>query len=263
MSINFEKATEPVEEEVKESPYKTERSESLSRIRAAGFTQRELIDAYMTLEYELSVSSQLSIGFTEWLGYRTIAYPDDLFLKAKLLWDFQPTLVILTGTFLGGGGLWLATTMDTYGVGKVLTIDIEPFNRGFPVHPRIRYLCGKSSVDEGVLAEVRQEVEFRASGKLDNVLVILDSDHSAEHVTKELDAYAEFVNPGSYLIVEDTNLDGRPIIQQRNGAGMTDTPGPGSALDAWLPDHPEFKIDERMGARYLRSQHSYVRRMKV
>ena len=44
-----------------------------------------------------------------------------------------------------------------------------------------------------------------------SVLVILDSDHSARHVSAELEAYAPFVTPGSYMIVEDTNINGHPV----------------------------------------------------
>jgi cephalosporin hydroxylase len=66
-------------------------------------------------------------------------------------------------------------------------------------------------------------------------MVILDSDHSADHVFAELDLWSPLVTPGNYLIVQDgivTYLDDDML------------PGPLEATTNWLPDHPEFEVDE-------------------
>jgi cephalosporin hydroxylase len=78
------------------------------------------------------------------------------------------------------------------------------------------------------------EVRRRAAGR--RTMVILDSDHSAAHVSAELDAYRELVSPGCYLIVEDTNVNGHPVFTDHG-------PGPMEAIDAFLPSAPEFAID--------------------
>ena len=67
-------------------------------------------------------------------------------------------------------------------------------------------------------------------------MVILDSDHSQAHVSAELSAYAPLVTPGCYLIVEDTCVNGHPLYPDHG-------PGPMEALDAFLPQHPEFEPD--------------------
>ena len=70
-------------------------------------------------------------------------------------------------------------------------------------------------------------------------MVLLDSDHTRDHVLKELEAYSPMVTHGSYLIVEDTNLNGHPVEPEHG-------PGPMEALEAFLPAHPQFAHDTAM-----------------
>ena len=70
----------------------------------------------------------------------------------------------------------------------------------------------------------------------DVVLVILDSDHSKEHVSKELLLYKSIVTTGSYMIVEDTSINGHPLLPDWG-------PGPMEAVDEFLKNN-NFIIDE-------------------
>jgi cephalosporin hydroxylase len=115
---------------------------------------------------------------------------------------------------------------DLVGNGHILTVDIDEFDR--PEHPRITYLTG-SSVDAEIVADVRRRT---AEGSR---MVILDSDHSREHVTRELDAYHDLVTPEDYLIVEDTNISGHPIPSSYEG--------PWEAVTEFLERHPKFRPD--------------------
>ncbi len=95
------------------------------------------------------------------------------------------------------------------------------------------YLTG-SSVADSMVSHIRTLVVDSAP-----VMVILDSDHSRDHVPRELERYAPFVTRGSYLIVEDTNLNGHPVFDDHG-------PGPMEALEAFLGRHPEFAHDKSM-----------------
>lgn len=176
--------------------------------------------------------------FTNWCGVPILKNPLDLWIFQELLWDLQPTLIVETGTAYGGSALFLANMLDRRGgLGRVVSIDIEPHEK-LPRHQRVLYLTG-SSTDPTIVAQIRAI----AAGH-DRVMVILDSDHSRDHVLAELDCYADLVTPGQFLVVEDTNIDGHPV--QRDWMGG---PGPSFAVAEWLPQHPEFAADvlaERM-----------------
>lgn len=87
-------------------------------------------------------------------------------------------------------------------------------------------------------------------------MVILDSDHSQSHVAKELASYPEFVTRGSYLIVEDTAVNGHPVAREHG-------PGPMEALDDFLKTNNSFEID-RSREKFLLTfnPRGYLRKVK-
>jgi cephalosporin hydroxylase len=216
-----------------------------------GQTKQDIIDDFHKLSYSVAFEEGLTWQRTKWLGVPLFKMPSDLLNLTEVIGLVKPHLIIESGTAAGGSALFMATYLDAVGTGKVLTIDIRGVDRNYPAHPRISYLGGKSSLDEGVLKEVQTYVDFYGAP----VMVILDSDHAQAHVAKELLAYADFVSPGSYLVVEDTNVNGHPVLKEHG-------PGPFEALEEWLPDHPEFKLDSRVAAYQLFSQHSWLRRLR-
>ncbi|HTT12287.1 MAG TPA: CmcI family methyltransferase, partial [Burkholderiaceae bacterium] len=50
----------------------------------------------------------------------------------------------------------------------------------------------------------------RVAGEHERVLVVLDSNHTHEHVLAELEAYAPLVSKGSYCVVFDTVIEDLP-----------------------------------------------------
>lgn len=164
---------------------------------------------------------------TTWLGTSILKCPLDLWIYQELVVRLRPDVIVETGTNKGGSAHYLASICDLVDKGKVITVDISAApNR--PVHPRITYIEGSSTSPE-TLARIADEV----SG---TVMVILDSDHSCAHVRDELVAYSPLVTSGSYLIVEDTNLNGHPAAR---GWG----PGPMEAVEEFLQSHREFSVD--------------------
>ena len=123
----------------------------------------------------------------------------------------------------------MASVLDALGRGRIVTVDIQEFE-GRPEHDRIHYLLGSSTAAE-TLARVHEAI-----GEDDTVMVVLDSDHSATHVLEELRLYGPLVSRGSYLVVEDTNVNGHPVSPDFG-------PGPMEAVDAFLAEDDSFAID--------------------
>jgi len=193
-----------------------ERSESL------------VVDEFHKLYYH---SAPTTWQDTYWLGVPIQKCPLDLWIYQEIIASERPTFIIETGTFLGGSALYLACLLDLVRIpqGRVVTIDIE-HREGRPTHPSLTYLTG-SSVAQEVLEQVH--TMMRPS---DRVMVILDSDHSASHVLEELRCYGPLVTPGSYLVLEDTNVNGHPAYPDFG-------PGPAEGLETFLAEDDSFEVD--------------------
>jgi cephalosporin hydroxylase len=185
-----------------------------------------IVDQFQRLYYHSDPSIWKA---TTYRGITTWKCPLDLWVYQEILHEVRPGVVIETGTGYGGSALYLADLCETLGHGEVFTIDIQ--DRATEVeHPRLTKILG-SSADKAIRDHVLRE----APGN-EPVVVILDSDHTAGHVLSELRLWADTVTPGSYLVVEDTNIDGHPVLP---GFG----PGPGEAVTSFLAERTDFTID--------------------
>jgi cephalosporin hydroxylase len=164
-----------------------------------------------------------------WLGHSALKYPTDLWVYQELMSEVRPNLLVETGTWMGGTGLYFAHICELLGEGRVISIDIE--HRGpLPEHPRLEFLRASSTAPETIDA-VKSRIE--PGGR---VMVVLDSDHSRDHVLAELRAYAPLVTRGSYMIVEDTNVNGNPVLPDWG-------PGPMEAVREFLAERDDFVVD--------------------
>jgi cephalosporin hydroxylase len=168
-------------------------------------------------------------GRTRWLGTTILKYPTDVWVYQEILYDLKPDFIVETGTFNGGSALFFASILDLIGSGEIITVDIED-RKDRPDHKRITYLLGSS-----VSKEILDEIEKRVSNK-EKVMVILDSEHRKDHVLDELRVYHKFVTPNSFLIVEDSNVNGHPVPTNFG-------PGPMEAIEEFLKENKDFTVD--------------------
>lgn len=180
-----------------------------------------------------------------WLGRPVIQYPQDLFALQQIIWEYRPDLVLETGVAHGGSLIFYASILEMIGAGRVLGIDVDirAHNRNeierHRMSSRISLLEG-SSVDKGIVEEVRA-----AAAGMQRVLVILDSDHTHDHVLRELHLYSPMVRKGGYVVVMDTVIEDVPddLCAGRHwGKGNS----PKSALREFLRSNDRFVSDKEI-----------------
>lgn len=207
------------------------------RIYVSPATRAEVIRSFHRLYYNSSRLLEQDTSRIAWMGVPTLKCPMDLFVYQELLFELRPELVIETGTYAGGSALFLAQMLELIGgPGRVLSIDVRPSDT-FPRHRRLSYLTG-SSISSQIVDQVRAAAEGKST-----VVGFLDADHSREHVLAELRCYGGMVSVGSYLVVEDSNVNGHPVREDHG-------PGPMEALEAFLATDHRYESD-RSRERFL------------
>jgi len=186
-----------------------------------------------------------------WMGRPIIQLPQDMMALQEIVWDVQPDFIIETGIAHGGSILYLASLLELLGGdGQVIGIDIDirQHNRAeiekHPMFKRVTLIEG-SSVEEQTVAQVSSIV-----GKGKKCVVILDSNHTHEHVASELTMYSPFVNKGSYLVVFDTIIEDMPAYSFPDRPwGKGDNPK--TAVYEFLKSSERFDIDHDIEAKIL------------
>ncbi len=167
--------------------------------------------------------------FHEFGGFRLRKFPSDCMAAHRLLFRCRPQVIVEMGSAHGASALLMASWAPLIGLEQIISVDIQEVAR--PVHPQIRFIVGDSSLPQ-IVRQIHDMVGKRSCA------LILDSDHNAAHVRKELELYHGLVGKGQALIVEDTLVDVLSFKKFRAGGG------PLRALDGFLEKHPEFREAE-------------------
>ena len=189
---------------------------------------------------------EYSYHFT-WLGRPIIQFPQDIVAVQEIIWRARPDLIIETGVARGGSLMLSASMMELLGRGQVVGIDIDirdDNRRAIEQHPlssRIALIEG-SSTDADVVRRVQQ-----AAASSTTVLVLLDSNHTHEHVLRELELYSPLVDIGSYIVVFDT------VIEMMPADSFPDRPwgrgnNPATAVRDFLARNDRFVVDRELEA---------------
>jgi cephalosporin hydroxylase len=187
-----------------------------------------------------------------WHGIRTLKLPSDIWNYQEIIFERRIEHVIETGTRHGGSAVFFAETLAARGaLGPVVSVDVDANSRQIKGCEGVHFLIG----DSGSPAVVAQAFELLPTRR-GALFLILDSDHSRDHVLRELRAWVPMLRTGDYLVVEDTIVNGHPVRPEHG-------PGPLEAIEQYLAEAPRLLIhdearESKFGATFAVRGH-YVR----
>ena len=200
---------------------------------------------------------------TNWLGEPSLQTPEDLITFQEIIFRTKPDFLLEVGVAWAGSLLFYATIMESIGHGQIIGIDIfipdDLKGRIFShsVSKRIK-LIQSSSIEDDSFREISGMI-----GENKNTMVHLDSDHTDEHVFKELSMYSELVSKENYLICGDTIIDFIPE-QTHRPREWGKTNNPNTALKRFLKVNNRFEVDQTYDKKRLMSNQpgGYLRCIK-
>jgi cephalosporin hydroxylase len=211
------------------------------RVRTLDLYSREAFESLSRQWVRVGWSQKYQYTFS-WMGRPVIQLPEDLVRIQEVLYRVKPDVIVETGVAHGGSLVYYASLCQAMGRGRVIGIDVEirPRNReaieGHELAARIELVDG-SSVAPDVVARVRGMC--RAG---ETVLVILDSNHTRDHVAQELEAYCGLVTRGSYIVATDGIMQDLHDVPRGVPAWKRDHPAAAAAEFALR--HPEFVLEQ-------------------
>lgn len=204
---------------------------------------------YSKEAFELISDVWLKVGWNEkypytfsWLGRPIIQLPEDMIRIQEVIYRIKPDVIVETGIAHGGSLIYSASLCKIMGKGRVIGVDIEirPHNRkAIEAHELFSYitLIEGSSTAGDIVAQVKSLIQPG-----ETVLVILDSNHTKQHVLDELDAYHDLVTPGSYIVATDGSM--KDLYDVPRGQPEWAWDNPTAAAEEFVGKHPEFVIEQ-------------------
>lgn len=188
---------------------------------------------------------------TTWFGEPILQLPQDMFALQEIIFRTRPKVIVEVGVAWAGSLLFYSTILKAIGGGKIIGVDIyipddlKQRLYSFGDLTREIDLINGSSIDESIFQQIQTRV-----GDCKEVLVVLDSNHTHDHVLQELRLYSQLVGSGYYLICGDTIVDDIPEQTHRPrpwGPGNN----PKTALREFLKENQDFEIDDAVENKLL------------
>lgn len=199
--------------------------------------------------FELISMQWIKVGWSQkyqytfsWMGRPIIQLPEDMVRTQEVIYFVKPDVIIETGVAHGGSLIYYASLCKAMDRGRIIGVDIEirPHNRSaVEIHelsPLITLIEG-SSTDVDIVKQVKSLVKPG-----ETVMVILDSNHSKQHVTDELEAYYDLVSVGSYIVATDGLM--KDLFDVPRGEKDWAWDHPTAAAQEFAESHPEFVIEQ-------------------
>lgn len=215
-----------------------------------GAGKPETLDLYSRRAFEILSEQWVRVGWNQkyvytfsWMGRPIIQLPEDMVRAQEVIYRIKPDVIIETGVAHGGSLIYYASLCKVLGKGKVVGVDIEirRHNRqaieAHELFPYISLIEGDSTSPD-VVERVGSHI---AAGQ--TALVFLDSNHTKEHVRKELEAYHHLVSKDSYIVATDGIMRDLHDVPRGGGAEWKWN-HPAAAAEEFAQEHPEFVLEQ-------------------
>ncbi len=207
------------------------------------------LDLYSTAAFEVISRQWVKVGWNQkyaytftWLGRPVIQLPEDMLRIQEVIYRVHPDVILETGIAHGGSLIYYASLCQAMGKGRIIGVDIEirPHNRAaIEAHNLFSLitLIEGSSTDPAIMQQVKALIQPD-----ETVLVLLDSNHTYQHVRAELEAFHDLVTPGSYIVATDGIMYDLHDVPRGQPEWVTDNPL--EAAKDFVAAHPEFVIEQ-------------------
>jgi cephalosporin hydroxylase len=197
---------------------------------------------------EAATMSNYVKGFT-WMGVPVIQYPSDMMVLQELIWQVKPNTIIECGVAFGGLTVFMASVVQNWG-GGVVGVDID-------IRPHTREIIRKGGFNNDIILIEGDSSALYTFDEVRKVtepptMVVLDSNHTHDHVLHELMMYGQLVGVGSYMVVFDSSLEQFAHLETADrpwGRGNN----PYTAVQEWLKTElgSKFEVDREVEQRAL------------
>jgi len=199
----------------------------------------------LSLEWMLKADKYKYTYNYSWMGRPIIKYPNDMLLQQEIMWDIKPDLIIETGIAHGGSIVFSASMQQMMGIENAevvaIDIDIRAHNRKeIEKNPMNKYITmyEGSSIDEDILNLVAKHTIGKKC-----IMLILDSNHTHEHVLEELNMYSKFVSLNSYILLPDTFIEYFPKGYYSDNRPWDVGNNPMTAAREFLKNNQSYEVD--------------------
>lgn len=180
-----------------------------------------------------------------WLGVPSIQFPSDLIVLQELIYNRKPDIIIETGVAHGGTLLFYSSILKILKKKfKVIGIDIKIKKENKKKIYRQKNLSKNIRLIETSSTNINTINKIYRISKNKKVMVVLDSNHTHEHVLKELNLYSKIIKKNDYIVVMDTItefIDQKFINKKRN---FKKGNSPYTAVTEFLKKNNNFVIDK-------------------